>query len=87
VRRRQLRKSVTTINNGFVKCRANLSCEVIVLISSFVDFDFKVESSNEKRQSRKSIALPNIRIENEAQIKANVEREINSLSIKIYRKL
>jgi hypothetical protein len=74
------------MNNGFVKCRANVSCEVIVL-TSFVDFDFKVELINEKRQSRKTIALPNIRIENEAQIKANVEREINSLSIKIYRKL
>jgi hypothetical protein len=88
VRRRKLRKSVTTTNNGFVKCRVNVSCEVtIVLISSFIDFDFKNESKHEKGQSKKNIALANIRTENEAQRKAKFEREIISFSIKIYTNL
>ncbi len=87
VRRRQLRKSVTQTNNGFVKCWVNVSCETIVLTSSsFVNFDFKLESIHAKRQSRKNIALPNISTENEAQIKANVEREMNPFEIKIYTK-
>jgi len=59
----------------------------IVLISSFIDFDFKIESKHEKCQSKKNIALANIRMENEAQRKANCEREMISFSIKIYTNL
>ncbi len=86
VRSKKLRKSVTTTNNGLVKCRANVSLEAMIFTSSLVDFDFKVEYNNGKRQSRKSRALPNIRIENEAQINDNVDRETNSFLIKIYIK-
>jgi hypothetical protein len=46
---RQLRKSVITTNNGFVKCLAKVSCETVVLTPS--SFVFNAESIHEKRQS------------------------------------
>jgi hypothetical protein len=45
--------------------------------------DFNIEGIRAKRQSRKRKALPNINIENDAQIKANVERGTISFSTKI----
>ena len=84
VNSRQLRNSVTTMNKGLVKCRVNLSSEAIVFTSScLIDFDFNVEGKGAKRQSRKSMALPSIRRENEAQMKAKVERETSCFSIRI----
>jgi hypothetical protein len=56
---------------------------VIVFISLVCDCDFKIEGIYAKRQSRKRKALPNISIENEAQITAKVGREMKFFSIKI----
>lgn len=76
VRIRQLRNNVTRTNNGFVKCRVNVSWDVIVFTSLVCDCDFKIEGIYAKRQSRKRKALPNISIENEAQIIDKVGREM-----------
>jgi hypothetical protein len=55
-----------------------------ILPSPLVDLVLSNSSVHAKRQLRKRMALASINIENEDQINANVDREINSLSIKIY---
>ena len=47
------------------------------------EIGFEVFSTQVKRQLRKSIALPNINTDNEAQINAKVDKEAICLSIKI----
>jgi hypothetical protein len=85
VKRKQLRKSVTTTKSGFVKCRANVSCDGLISTpSSAIAVFLSDVSVHTKRQLRKSIALPSINIDKEAQINANVDSETQFFSIKIY---
>ena len=86
---RQLKKSVTRINNGLVRCRPRLSDEVITFtVSSLFAGStgvsiFKSDGIGVKRQSRKRKALPSMSKANDAQINDKVEREMISFSIKI----
>ena len=77
---RQLKKSVTRINNGLARCRPRLSGDVMTFTSSLFasagGFVLSVDGIGAKRQSRKRKALPNMRIANDAQINDKVEREM-----------
>lgn len=86
---RQLKKSVTRINNGLVRCLPRLSDEVItftvssLFVGSIGVLVFKSDGIGVKRQSRKRKALPSMSRANDAQMNDKVERVTMFFSIKI----